>query len=299
MSSLFVRAKKFLRKFLSGSSGPAGGIGKDPRKRVAALKKEKEKLREKIVLLEKSLEIAGSLPNVPLGRLEYNSDGLSVWGKNLDFLRDPRFIAAYEKGNRSGHLFSGNVAHFHIEWRVHVILWAAGLGLRREGDFVECGVNTGIYSLAIAEYHMFATTNRRFFLFDTFCGTPEEQMTTEEREKCVNDNLKFYPDCYEIVKENFAPYPNMHLVRGKVPDTLADAGIGMVAYLSIDMNVAEAELAAMEFFWDKLAPGAPVVLDDYGWIACEVQKRTLDAFASRAGTSILTLPTGQGLMFKC
>lgn len=267
--------------------------------RIATLKEEKEKLKERIKGLEDTIGAAKSLSGVPLRELAYNADGLSVWGKNLEFQEEVRFRQAYEKGVRSGHRFTSNVEHFHIEWRVHVILWAAGLGLRREGDFVECGVNTGIFSLAIAEYHQFASSGRDFYLFDTFCGTPEEQMSEEEREKRISDNEQFYPDCYEMVKENFSPYPNMHLVRGKVPDTLEGSGIKKVAYLSIDMNVAEAELAAIEFFWPMLADGAPVVLDDYGWTSCETQKKVLDDFAARMGTSILTLPTGQGLLFKC
>ena len=31
------------------------------------------------------------------------------------------------------------------------------------------------------------------------------------------------------------------------------------------MNCAAPELAAAEFFWDRLTTGAVVVLDDYGW----------------------------------
>jgi len=164
---------------------------------------------------------------------------------------------------------------------------------------VECGVNTGILSLAVSDYYRFAECDRTFYLFDTFNGIPEEQMPPEEREKKLLENELFYPDCYEQAKANFAPYPNMKLIRGRVPDTLEGAKIDRVAYLSIDMNVAEAELAAIEYFWDKLVPGAPVVLDDYGWSAYASQKHVLDKFAAGVGSSILTLPTGQGLMFKC
>lgn len=271
---------------------------KAAQERIASLKEEKEKLKSRIESLEDNLGVVRTLSSVPLRELAYNADGLSVWGKNLEFLEDERFRQAYEKGARSGHRFTSDGDNFHIEWRVHVILWAAGLGLGREGDFVECGVNTGIFSLAIADYYQFGSSGRSFYLFDTFCGTPEEQMSEEEREKRINDNERYYPDCYDMVKESFLPYPNMRLVRGTVPDTLAGLGIEKVAYLSIDMNVAKAELAAIEYFWPKLSPGAPVVLDDYGWTSCETQKKVLDEFAARMGTSILTLPTGQGLLFK-
>jgi hypothetical protein len=74
--------------------------------------------------------------------------------------------------------------------------------------------------------------------------------------------------------------------------------IRRVCYLSIDMNIVEPEIAAIEFFWDKLSPGAPVVLDDYGWSNYRLQKEAMDRFARQRGVAILTLPTGQGLLLK-
>ncbi len=268
------------------------------KERIAALKADKERLKERIAQLERKLAESSHLGAVPLSQLAYNADGLSVWGKNLSFLNEERFQKAYAKGAGSGHHFGEKPEELHVEWRVHVILWAAENGLKLEGDFVECGVNTGIYSLAIAEYHRFSETGRKFHLFDTFCGTPEEQMTSEERESRIRDNETYYPDCYETAKSNFAPYANFHLVRGRVPDTLEGISISKVAYLSIDMNVASAELAALEHFWDKLSIGAVVVLDDYGWKSCETQYDAHNAFAERMGTSILALPTGQGILIK-
>lgn len=266
--------------------------------RIAKLRAEKERLKDRIGRLEKWIASGPHDGAVPVALLAYNADGLSVWGKNLSFLGEERFLRAYGKGARSGHHFGSSPDELHVEWRVHVILWAAGIGLKLEGDFVECGVNTGIYSLAIADYHGFAGTGRTFHLFDTFHGTPEEQMAPEERDNRIRDNRIYYPDCYETAKANFAPYPNFHLIRGRVPDTLEGAGIGRVAYLSIDMNVASAEVAALEYFWDKLSPGAVVVLDDYGWETCETQYAAHNAFAEKKGHSILALPTGQGILIK-
>ena len=71
-----------------------------------------------------------------------------------------------------------------------------------------------------------------------------------------------------------------------------------MSYLSIDMNIAAPEIAAIEHFWDKLVPGAPVVLDDYAWIGYEEQLHAWDAFAASKGVAIACLPTGQGLILK-
>jgi O-methyltransferase len=291
MRSFVSRVLRRFSRQPAGKREAAAGKADTAAKRLAKLRAEKEALKLQLKGYKDKLR-------VPAERLEYNSDGLSVWGKNLEFMSGSRFESAYAKGTESGHRFAEVGAEFHIEWRVHVILWAAGLGIKLEGDFVECGVNTGIYSLAIADYFDFSSSGRKFYLFDTFCGTPEDQMNDEELKKRPSDNALRYPDCFELAKKNFEPYPNMHLVRGRVPDTLSDAGVGNVAYLSIDMNVAQAELEAIKYFWPKLVPGAPVVLDDYGWADHRSQKVVMDQFAQEVGVQILTLPTGQGLIIK-
>ncbi len=232
----------------------------------------------------------------------YNADNLMTWHKTLDFLTDPRFTAAYQRGLDSGHKIcraAGSKTDLHIEWRVHVILWAASLATHLEGDFVECGVNTGMYSLALCEYLNINQLDKSLYLFDTFAGIPPEQISEREKELGrLMENDLWYEDCLDIARQNFSPYPRVVLVPGRVPDTLPTVPIGKVCYMSIDMNIVEPERAAIEFFWDKLSPGAPVVLDDYGWAGFVPQKESMDEFAAKRGVKILTLPTGQGLLMK-
>jgi O-methyltransferase len=233
--------------------------------------------------------------------LGYNSDGLAVWGKSVDFLNSARFLEAYRYGMNSGHKImrdAGSDADIHIEWRVFVCCWAAYQARHLPGDFVECGVNTGILSLAICKYIDFNATGKNFFLFDTFCGIPENQMVRDEADHARQNNKEYYEECYEVTRRNFSPFPKATLVRGCVPDTLDTVKIDKVCYLSIDMNIVAPEIAALEFFWEKLSPGAPVILDDYGWLVHQNQKRAFDAFAAKKGLEILALPTGQGLLIK-
>ena len=228
----------------------------------------------------------------------YHGDGLAVWAKNVDFLSDPRFVRAYDRAANSGHQFGQQGEKIKIEWRVHTALWAAQQAARLEGDFVECGVNTGILSLAICHYLDFNALDKRFFLFDTFSGIPEDQQNYGESLENIRQKNKYYFDCFEIAANNFAPWPNARLVRGKVPDTLGAADIDKVCYLSLDMNVAEPELAALTHFWPRLVQGAIVLIDDYGWRTCEQQKAAVDGFARKVDTPVLFLPTGQGIIVK-
>jgi O-methyltransferase len=232
----------------------------------------------------------------------YEADGLTVWEKDTSFLRHPRFVRAYQTGMQSGHKISrpkGSSEDLHIEWRAFVCCWAAWHARQLPGDFVECGTNTGMMSLAVCHYIDFNATGKAFYLFDTFRGIPEEQMSAEERALGrLTENEAWYEECYELTLANFRPFPRARLIRGRVPDTLPEAPIDRVCYLSIDMNIAKPERAAIEFFWDKLVPGAPVILDDYGWLGYWPQKRAMDEFAASRGAMILPMPTGQGLLLK-
>ncbi len=230
----------------------------------------------------------------------YFSDGMKLFGKNTGFLKTERFVQAYKRGMETAHpadlwrFKDGRPVDLHIEWRIHVALWAAHHAKSLPGDFVECGVNTGTVSTAICDYIDFNATNKSFYLFDTFCGIPDGQMNMAEKKQSHFD----YPECYEQAKKNFAPFPRAHLIRGMVPESLDQVSIDRVCYLHIDMNIAYPEVAAIRYFWDKLVTGAIVVLDDYAFRHQEEQYLALNSFAASVQAEILTLPTGQGLMVK-
>lgn len=230
----------------------------------------------------------------------YDDFGMKLWGRNVDFLREEPFAQAYKAGMASGHKFHwpGTSVNIDLPWRTHIACWAATHAAQLPGDFVECGVNTGILSLAVCTYIDFNSTGKHFFLFDTFSGVPESQMSETERPSCTFTNDTFYEECFELARSNFRHFPNAQLVRGVVPDSLYQVDIDQVCYLSIDMNIVEPEVAAMEFFWPKLVHGAVVLLDDYGVDLHAEQKAGLDEFAHRHKVAVGVLPTGQGLLLK-
>lgn len=230
------------------------------------------------------------------GPLSYNQDGLASQ-HNADFMRDPRFTEAYRVGMENARQGT------RIEWRVHVALWCASQAVQLEGDFVECGVHTGILSGAVMTWLDFARlAPRRFWLFDTWAGIPVEQISDAERRVGVAEMNRKYQEgdeIYAAVRAKFARWPNAVVVRGRVPDSLAEmAECRQVAYASIDMNVAAAEMGAAAFLWPRLVAGAPLLLDDYGWAPHVNQKKAWDDWARREDVRILSLPTGQGLVLK-
>lgn len=106
-----------------------------------------------------------------------------------------------------------------------------------------------------------------------------------------------YQECYEFVKTIFAN-DNVEIIKGSVPETLSQVKTQKIAYLSIDMNCVEPEIAATEYFWEKMVSGGVVLLDDYGQQKHIEQKKGFDEFALQKGAQVLSLPTGQGLIIK-
>lgn len=232
-------------------------------------------------------------------RMDYFSDGLGVTNRELGFLTDKTFAAAWDKAvllNREGWSRRREVPD--VRWRAHVCCWAARHGLDIEGDFVECGVHTGLFSLTVCNFLNFATKKKRFLLFDTFAGIPLDGLSEEEKADAVEHNEKLYFDVYGYAKRNFAEFPNAHLIRGILPESLEAVSVERIAYLSVDLNNATSERKTIEALWPKLSPGACVVIDDYAHRGYRPQYDMWNEFASRAGKSVLTLPTGQGLLIR-
>jgi O-methyltransferase len=218
----------------------------------------------------------------------YIEDGL-ITTHVADFCNDVRFMRAYQMARETGS-WNGS----DLRWRVYTACWAAQHASILPGDFVECGVNRGGMSLAVMEYIDFNALNKRFFLLDTYRGFPENMVTSASRA-----NLHSYRDCYDDAMRTFKPFSGARVIVGSVPDTLPQVETDKLCYLSIDMNCAEPEIAAVKFFWRKLVPGAIVLLDDYAFSnSYRQQKQAFDSLAKELNFNILSLPTGQGLIVK-
>jgi hypothetical protein len=227
----------------------------------------------------------------------YDQDGLRSI-HNHEFMSDPRFQRAYQRGIQA----VGTDYQWH--WRVHVGLWAARLAAVLEGDFVECGVNRGFMSSAILEDLPWVALGKKFYLLDTFRGIDERYVRQDELDGGILDKNQhllqtgFYTTDAAEVRRNFATWPNIIIIEGTIPETLDQIDAERVAFLHLDMNCSPPEVAAAEFLWDRLVSGAVVLMDDYAYYGYRPQKLGMDGFAREKGADILSLPTGQGLLIK-
>ena len=230
---------------------------------------------------------------LPKASLTYATDQLYTF-HNADFRKDPLFIESYELAKKvdNKHCLTKN----DIPWRMHVLYWAGTYAKNIPGDFVDCGVNTGFCARSLMHYISFETLHKKYFLMDTFGGldprfSSKEEMATQKYSKYDKHDL------YETVKKTFEGL-NVEIIKGAVPETLPLVRTDSICFLHLDMNVALPEVAALDYFWNKISQGGVVLFDDYGFQGHTAQKDAEDAWAKKNGVEILSLPTGQGLLIK-
>ncbi len=133
---------------------------------------------------------------------------------------------------------------------------------------------------------------------DTFGGIDGREVSEREVAGGTLENNQAALDTGFYVSTVDAVRKNAQIVQGSIPDILPSVEAERVACLHIDMNNAVPEIAAIEFFWDRLVPGAFALLDDYAYVEYDLQKNAMDQFAHSKSIRIASLPTGQGLMMK-
>ena len=215
--------------------------------------------------------------------------GLATWARATSFLNDSKFLSLVDK-----HSELLPLPNWH--WNLSVALWCAKNALKLNGDFVELGVFKGHTTIFLAEYTDFQHEEKGWYLYDTFAGIPEEDVnnpTWAELNKSLYVDSYFYAD----VVDRFESYPNIHVIKGRVPDVFNDSPPpSRIAFLHVDLNSARAEVAALECLFDSIENGGMILFDDYGWAVCDEQHQAIKAWAKKMSVNILELPTGQGLL---
>ena len=215
--------------------------------------------------------------------------GLATWWKTLPFMEDRRFL---ELSDKHAHLLP--LANW--QWNLQTALWAVQQAKTTPGDYVELGVFRGHTTLFCAEYVGFQDWPRRWWLYDTFEGIPDDQVAAGW--ETSNKNLYQGTFSVEEVRERFAHMPNIDIIQGRVPEVLAQGSPDRIAFMHIDMNNPTAEIGALDALYERVSSGGVILFDDYCWATARAQYVAENAWFAKRGQRILPLPTGQGLFIK-
>ena len=227
---------------------------------------------------------------------EFEGDGFATQ-HHVEFLQDTKFTTAFDLAFEGVPKWMDSENYRKIIWRAHICVWGANHALNLKGDFVELGVWYGLLPKTVCEIFREDPRflARQYFLVDTW-GLASGS----------HPNPDYHADIYTDVQKRFADYPNVTLVRGAVPDILSrvsgkSTGLSdsdsRIAFLTIDMNGHLAERASLEYYYDKLVPGAFVYFDDYGW-GYQGLAETVNEFLRDKPETLLHFPSGQSIFLK-
>jgi len=236
------------------------------------------------------LEALIKLEEVPNANV-FVGEGIATWLKTPAFIRDEKFMALASKDQE---LAPGGVTNWH--WNLQTVLWAAQQARSVPGDFVELGVFRGHTTMFLAEYLDFAAWDKRWWLYDTFEGIPDDQVDPGWEK--VNKGAYGGTFTFEEVRDRFAPFGNIEVTKGRVPEVFEETCPETIAFMHIDLNNSTAEVGALDALYDKLSPGAVIVFDDFGWQTAHAQFKAETAWFAARGLAVFPLPTGQGLFVK-
>ncbi|TFW18192.1 hypothetical protein E4L96_13475 [Massilia arenosa] len=212
----------------------------------------------------------------------YLGDNLFTWGKSNSPFEDKEFVRAWESNTQ-------NDADRAIAWRRYILCTSAYHCAQLEGDFVECGVYRGTGIKTVVDYFGKENFTKTFWGYDTYDYNPVEHHTFTGQE----DGM------FEQIKARFDGYDNVRLVKGLLPQSLEGNSPEKIAYLHIDLNNAEFEVATLDALFDRVVPGGMIILDDYEWAGIyRQQKIAEDAWFAKRNYRVFPLPTGQGMILK-
>jgi O-methyltransferase len=169
-----------------------------------------------------------------------------------------------------------------------------------QGEIVECGVWRGGSMAAAAQTLLkMGCADRHLYLFDTFEGMPqpgardinwegERALDMYKRRRNRDGSSRWcHASVEEVLKVMLAcgyEQSKIHLVKGRVEETVPEAAPAEIALLRLDTDWYESTRHELVHLYPRLARGGVLIIDDYGhW---QGAREATDEYFAEQGTSI-------------
>jgi predicted O-linked N-acetylglucosamine transferase (SPINDLY family) len=209
----------------------------------------------------------------------YLGEQVFTWGQNNSLFDDADFRRSWE-GNAKNTIDRNNA------WGCYITICAAYHCIQLQGDFVFCGVGNGSAIKSIIDYFGVSNFKKPFWAYDNGFGDGRGSIAA------VDDNS------FDLIQARFAEYPQVNLVKGRLPEVLRNDSPKSICCLCLDMFGLD-ELPILECLFEKVVPGGLVILGSHEKGALfKSQKVAKDKWFDERGYRVFPLPTGQGLILK-
>jgi hypothetical protein len=127
-----------------------------------------------------------------------------------------------------------------------------------DGAAAELGVFRGGNALAVCLGNLLLGHRRRYYLIDSFAGFPE----LSEHDPAAAAGM-FRDTSYEDIRATFSRFPSARVLRGNVPEILAELDEPSYSFVYYDCDLHDPARATLDYFWPRLATGGYVLIHDY------------------------------------
>jgi O-methyltransferase len=141
-----------------------------------------------------------------------------------------------------------------------------------QGALAEVGVYQGGSAKVICEVKGDADLH----LFDTFEGMPAVNLATDGGFRPGD----FADTSFENVKEYLASYPNVHLHKGRFPDSLQGKQLDNLQFrfVHLDVDLYGSTQDCLAFFYPRMVRGGVIISHDYGNVTAPGVTAAFDDF---------------------
>jgi O-methyltransferase len=157
------------------------------------------------------------------------------------------------------------------------------------GSIAEAGVYRGEFSKHISR----AYPDRKFYLFDTFSGFPQNDMRTERlfNNTPFMEQRNFCETDVELVRSKLVNPEKAVFCVGEFPESAQNIK-DRYCFVSIDMDLYEPTYQALIFFYPCMVDGGVILLHDYYGEAFPNVRRAVNDFEVKLGVRLAKLPIG-------
>lgn len=153
------------------------------------------------------------------------------------------------------------------------------------GSVAELGVYRGDFAKEINSVF----SDRRLYLYDTFEGFPEKDLSYDITNRLLLDEAgKLTNTSVEYVLGRM-PYKDRCIVRkGYFPESASNDDESFV-FVSIDVDLYKPTLAGLEYFWPRMNRNGYILVHDYFSYAYVGARRAIDEFSMKYKTAYVPI----------
>ena len=157
------------------------------------------------------------------------------------------------------------------------------------GNLAELGVYKGQFAKYINQY----LSDRKFYLFDTFEGFAETDVSYEVDKKFSAGNQNFADTSVRFVLGQM-PFPDQCVIKkGLFPGT-AEGLEDQFALVSLDSDLYKPIYSGLEYFYPRLSPGGYIFVHDYNNDGYKGVREAVKEYCIANGIAYTPLPDSGG-----